>query len=260
MSDYIKRIRTSTGDKQIDYTALANLPTIPNPVDLDTTLTQTGKAADAKIVGDKLDLVNSSISEINDKIEDIMYVAVEITSFSNDINIVEIGSTVNSVNLNWVINKMPITLMLDGTEIDAASTTKELTSLNLGTDKTWTLQATDEREAVSQKTTSVKFYNGVYYGVAVVPETYDSNFIKTLNKTLTNSKSKTINITASTNEYIYYCVPVRLGDCSFNVGGFDGGFTKVSTIQFVNSSDYTEDYDIYKSDNVNLGSTTVKVS
>lgn len=30
MSEYIKRIRTTTGDKQIDYNALANLPTIPN--------------------------------------------------------------------------------------------------------------------------------------------------------------------------------------------------------------------------------------
>lgn len=29
MSDYIKRIRTTTGDKQIDYESLANLPTIP---------------------------------------------------------------------------------------------------------------------------------------------------------------------------------------------------------------------------------------
>lgn len=29
MSDYIKKIRTTTGDKQIDYNALANLPTIP---------------------------------------------------------------------------------------------------------------------------------------------------------------------------------------------------------------------------------------
>lgn len=30
MSDYIERIRTTTGDKQIDYNALANLPTIPS--------------------------------------------------------------------------------------------------------------------------------------------------------------------------------------------------------------------------------------
>lgn len=29
MADYVTKVRTSTGDKQIDYNALANLPTIP---------------------------------------------------------------------------------------------------------------------------------------------------------------------------------------------------------------------------------------
>ena len=31
MAEYITKIRTNQGDKQIDYTALANLPTINNP-------------------------------------------------------------------------------------------------------------------------------------------------------------------------------------------------------------------------------------
>ena len=31
MSQYIKKIRTDQGDLQIDYNALANLPTISNP-------------------------------------------------------------------------------------------------------------------------------------------------------------------------------------------------------------------------------------
>lgn len=65
MSTYIKRIRTASGDLQIDYNALANLPTT------DTALTTSGKAADAKAVGDKLntmatkDYVNNSVSIIS---------------------------------------------------------------------------------------------------------------------------------------------------------------------------------------------------
>ena len=34
----------------------------------------------------------------------------------------------------------------------------------------------------------------------------------------------------------------------------------MSTLQFKNASGYTESYDVYKSDNANLGSKTVKVS
>ena len=33
MADYVKRIRTDDGDKQIDYEALANLPTIKTTID-----------------------------------------------------------------------------------------------------------------------------------------------------------------------------------------------------------------------------------
>lgn len=54
MSEYIKKIRTTTGDKQIDYNALANLPTL---VTVDNTLSESGKAADAKVVGDTLTML-----------------------------------------------------------------------------------------------------------------------------------------------------------------------------------------------------------
>ena len=49
MSEYIKKIRTTDGDKQIDYNALANLPVL---LELDDALNENGKAADAKIVGE----------------------------------------------------------------------------------------------------------------------------------------------------------------------------------------------------------------
>lgn len=48
MADYITKIKTKDGDKQIDYNSLANKP------QSDTTLSQNGKFADAKAVGDSL--------------------------------------------------------------------------------------------------------------------------------------------------------------------------------------------------------------
>ena len=48
MADYITKIKTKDGDKQIDYNSLANKP------QSDTTLNQSGKFADAKAVGDSL--------------------------------------------------------------------------------------------------------------------------------------------------------------------------------------------------------------
>lgn len=57
MAEYITRIRTESGDKQIDYNALANLPTT------DKTLSQSELAADAKVTGDKINDLNSDITE-----------------------------------------------------------------------------------------------------------------------------------------------------------------------------------------------------
>ena len=59
MADLVKKIRTSSGDLQIDYNALANLPTT------DTTLAASGQAADAKAVGDALDNMNTRFSNPN---------------------------------------------------------------------------------------------------------------------------------------------------------------------------------------------------
>lgn len=60
MSEFITKIRTDQGDKQIDYNALANLPTT------DTTLSVSGQAADAKAVSDALDDMSVNFSDALD--------------------------------------------------------------------------------------------------------------------------------------------------------------------------------------------------
>lgn len=58
MAGYIKRIRTDQGEMQIDYNALANLPTI------DATLKKSGQPADAKAVGDALSALSDSVDDV----------------------------------------------------------------------------------------------------------------------------------------------------------------------------------------------------
>ena len=59
MAQYITRIRTSSGDLQIDYQALANLP------ESDTTLTNEGSFADAKATGDAINQLSADLSNTN---------------------------------------------------------------------------------------------------------------------------------------------------------------------------------------------------
>ena len=191
--------------------------------------------------------------------DEFNYKPISITSFMNDRNTVEIGSTIDSVSLKWTLNKKAKTVTLDGNSITPTDVSKELSGLGLKSNKTWTLKATDEKEAISTKTTSVTFLNGVYYGASTDQTSYDSAFILKLTKVLQASRSKTFTLNADVDQYIFYAVPARYGECGFNVGGFDGGFTKVATFNFTNASGYKESYCLYRSDNANLGNTTVTV-
>lgn len=221
-------------------------------VEVDATLTESGKAADAKATGDRLTNVEKLIADIN-------YKAIEISSFSASPSTAEKGSTVTSVTLSWGVNKTPKALTLDGSAIDVSARTKTVTGTFKST-KTWTLKATDERDADATKTASLTFLNGVYYGAAKIPTTYDSAFILGLKKELRSSHKPTFSANAGEGQYIFYCCPQSFTGAKFSVGGFDGGFTYVNSIPFTNASGYTEYYYIYRSENPSLGATTVTVS
>lgn len=219
----------------------------------DISLTVSGKPADAKVTGDRLALLEKGIA-------DLLYKEISVTSFTNSAGTVELGATVNNVTLTWRLNKTPVSVTIDGTAQEAlAYGSVNLTGLALKANKTWTLKATDERDAVATKTTAVSFVNGVYYGAAALGA-MNSAFILGLTRTLRSNKLPSFTVNAAAGQYIYYCVPTRYGTCSFSVGGFTGGFSLAATTAFTNASGYTEEYYVYKSDNAGLGSTTVTVS
>lgn len=189
--------------------------------------------------------------------EEFNYKPIAISTFTNNKNTLEMGTKVTEVTLNWTLNKNPKTMTIDSESITPASTrTKTYTGQNITTNKTYTLKVTDEKDASATKTTSITFYNGVYWGVAAAGD-YDSAFVLKLTKGLQANKTKTFSGNAGPGKYFFYAVPARYGTVTFNVGGFDGGFTKVATIEFTNASGYTESYDLYKSDNENLGQQTI---
>lgn len=205
--------------------------------------------------------LEARVKTLEQQVEDLSYQEISITSFGHNAGTKEYGETVSSINLSWTINKTPTTLTLDGASINVEDRSKSLTGLSVTKDsnKTWRLVATDERGATSEKTTSIAFYNGVYCGAAALA-TYSSAFILGLTKELRGSKKPSFTVTAGVGQYIFYCLPKRMGTCKFNIGGFDGGFELAATIPFTNASGYTEEYYIYKSAEHGLGETTVGVS
>ena len=192
-----------------------------------------------------------------------LYKAITINSFSGGTN-VEKGSTVNNVNLAWSYSKEPTSLTLDGTEVAKTNgvynKSVALTNLGLKANKTWTLVAKDARNASSTKTTAVSFLDKRYWGVGTVTDAsgVDSAFVLGLGGSeLATSKTKDFTVNAGAGQYIYYAIPASWGTPTFYVGGFEGGFSLLSSFEFTNASGYTATYNVYKSGNANLGQTTV---
>lgn len=210
-----------------------------------------------------------------------LYKAIAVNSLTlNKDAVYEIGTAVTGLDAAWVLNKAPA-------EQTIAVPEYAVTSENIGADVRSTTELTgsaatqwngvktqektsgtitvflhvkDDRGAEATKFGVVQWLNGVYTGAAEAPATIDSAFILTLTKSLQSGKGKTFTVNAATGAYIWYACPVRYGTPTFNVGGFDGGFSRVATFDFTNSSGYAERYQVWRSDNAGLGSTTVKVS
>ena len=198
-----------------------------------------------------------NISTVKDALDKLFYVPLSINLISNKPTTLEIGTTINSVVFSWTYNKNIVSQKFNNAALET-DLRSYIYNIPFSSNKSFKLEANDG-EGDFSKSISFNFLNGRYWGVSN-SDIYNSDFIKSLSKELSSSRNKTFTVNCGEGQHIFYCVPTSFGNCSFKVGGFEGGFNKVNTIQFTNASGYTESYDIYKSTNSNLGNTTVVVS
>ena len=212
----------------------------------------------------KLQQLEDNYGELKSVVDELLYVPISIDEFKSSVTSAEKGSTVTETTLSWVLNKDPEAVSIDGVDVEPLeSADYTLRDLAITANKKFTLSATDGKKTVT-KDASINFYNGVYYGAATAPASYDSAFIIALGnsgkKVLRGSKLTSFTVTAGEGEYIYYCLPVSMGKCTFKVvGSLPGGFELVSTLAYTNEYGHPEQYYIYRSTNAGLGETPLEV-
>ena len=216
-----------------------------------------------KDLDNRLTLIDEEFEIVREEIGNSVYIPIEITSFDNNIKVVEKGSSVNEITFTYSFNQVPNELaLLYGEDRNVTLPTEDnlytLSGLDLKEDTIFTLVAADKKNHNEMAISAIEFLNGVYYGVAEEPEAYDDSFVMGLNKNLQKNHKGSFNTEATEGQYIYYCAPSSYGYPYLSVNGLIGGFEKVQTINFKNSYDHEEEYDIYRSEYSNLGSTLVK--
>ena len=115
------------------------------------------------------------------------------------------------------------------------------------------------------KDVTVTYYNLRLWGISteadIDTDAEIDTFYAAQSSEISSSRVKTFTVTAGAGEYIYYMIRSALGTPTFTVGGFEGGFQLVGDdVSFSNTRSFTENYDVWRSDLANLGSTTVVVT
>ena len=206
--------------------------------------------------------------DLEQRIADLEYIPIEIVAFFLYNPLAEIGSSVASVQLSYSLSQVPAQAKLDD-RTESVNTQWGVFAWSgssmIRTNKTWTFQVADARMVQQEQwvtaTATLTFTNKVLYGAAAVPTTLNDTFLNSLpTRTLSTTKIGNFSVTAGDGQYIWYALPTSYGECTFTVGGFTGGFSLISTQNHTNESGETVEYRIYRSDNANLGSTTVTVA
>lgn len=234
---------------------------LPSVFTNEQTGTIQGSSSDGYVTADNGFGKVNGWDSILDRLDNLEYVPISLTSFmKTGTTVFELGSTVDDVSFTWTANKTPSSLKIDSISLSTptqASGAITMVKQSLTTTTTYTLTAGDGKNN-SSRTATIYFYRGLYYGVSATDITTSAQVIA-LSELLKSSRSCTFTVNAGTGQYIWFCLPTAYGTPTFNVGGFDGGFKDVLTLNVTNKSGRTEEYHIWKSDNASLGSTTVTI-
>jgi len=208
------------------------------------------------------DGVERNSEKVDILLDELLYLAIALTSFTNQHGNQEKGVTIANVGLDWTRNKLSTTQTLTGSGISPTdpgdtATNYTIVAINLTVNGSWTISAGDGTNVV-QANTSISFFNKIHMG-ARIDGTIDDAFILGLaQNSLQATRATVFTVTAGASDKIYFASPTAYGDPTFLVGGFAGGFTKVaSAITHTNASGHAENYDVWASNQYNLGLTEV---
>lgn len=184
---------------------------------------------------------------------------INITSFINNRNDLENGTTVTSTQLDWVINDTVTSQSLNNSigSISAALRTYTHTS-TYSTNRTYTLSVDDGSGHTDTASTQIRFLNSNYYGVSS-NTTLNDGQINALGHSLSSSKAQTRSLSPSA-QYIYIAYPSAYGSATFTVNGLSNNDWTLSTQSHTNASGATVSYNVYRTNNLLTGTYTIGVN
>lgn len=229
-----------------------------------------GPGATFPIPADQISVEQPGYANLQEVIDYLLYIPTVINSFTVPVTVYEIGSSVAALNFTWVLNQNPISQAITGPQLTppvlipaqrnvAVILNAPLNPAVVGSSFTYNLGVTDAFNTVNANL-AVQFFNGIYFGDAALPGAVNSAFVTSLTKVLQSTRSRSFTSNAGPGVYTWFAHRSALGTASFTVGGFPGGFEAAVIVSVTNSSGFTENYNVYRSTNPNIGPVGVVVA
>jgi len=218
----------------------------------------TAAQAQPSAVIDSADLIsydNPTYTTVDSALDALFYVSPDVSSFANNRNNVEIGTTITSTILTWVNNK---TMTSESINQGIGSITPSLLTYtdntSYSTNRTYTITVGDGTNT-DQASTSVTFLNKRYWGVSANTTLNDAQIIA-LSSELSSTLAKSFSSTPSA-QYIHYCFPNSFGDPSFTVNGLTNNDWTENIQTHVNASGNSTSYSCWRTNNLLTGTYSI---
>lgn len=186
----------------------------------------------------------------------LIYTPPVITSFTNNINTVEIGSSVASVTLNWTLNKTVTSQTLTGVGSISPSLRTWTFTGPFTSNQSWTLTVGDGVNSANA-TTSILFENKRYWGVSPLTSLTTAEILALGGSEFATNFDKTVVYNCSVGSgfnYPYYAYPASFGlPTNVTVGGLSFSAWNYAEQSFTNASGYTSEYYVLSFDNIQTG-------
>lgn len=193
-----------------------------------------------------------------------------ISGLSTSPSTLEIGATVSNLSFSYSKNETIVSaIMMDSQFLTNTSVSltspftyiKTFSKQSIG-GVSFTLTCKNAENDSSSSSTSINWLIRKYYGSSAI---YDGiqpleAFVKALpSSQLDQNRNMNYTTNCGASQKIYLAIPVSFGTPIFYVGGFAGGFHLLGNTNVTNQFNVTAQYQVWESDNLNLGNTTVSV-
>ena len=193
------------------------------------------------------------------------YVPVEATSFTVTPSQAVAGDTIEEITLAYTASRLPSSAAIThyaanagaekgmsiGTVAALQSTSMTVTDCEIKTSRIFNLYLADEGGGVAVKTALLEFLNYAYFGIALIPEEYTSEWVNALEKKLIGNPIGGYDMPwqSWSEGYVHAAFPQRLvGDRTFvfRAGTSTLSFTAVATLEVENDHGFSEQYVVYR--------------